>query len=264
LKPGRQETPVLIAHGLEGRACFSALAKHIATDQAIYGVQAKGLDGLEEPLERIEDMAAFYLEELMQLQPNGPFFLIGYSFGGLVALEMAQRLAAQGKKVALLAMLDSYPHPRYFNMGQRAYLLAKRIRGHASKMRRMPIARAVSYFGKMVAKILGLAPAGSAAHEQESRLSFGRNMRRIEGINLRAMAGYRPRYYRGTLKFVRPEVSSFLPNHPKTIWKKLAEKLEVETVPGDHLGMVDIYYEELAAVLTRYVAEATGQEADRP
>ena len=64
---------VFIAHGLDGRARFLELAKHIRTDHSIYGLQAKGVDGLDEPSERIDEMAAFYLEAIGELQPVGPY-----------------------------------------------------------------------------------------------------------------------------------------------------------------------------------------------
>ena len=57
-----------------------------------YGIQAKGVDGLEEPFDRVEDLAAFYLRSLSEIQPHGPYLLVGYCFEGLVALEMAHSL----------------------------------------------------------------------------------------------------------------------------------------------------------------------------
>ncbi len=98
LGAGSRSAPILIAHGVGGRASFSELARHIRTDNPVYGIQAKGVDGLEEPLKSIEEMAAYYLNALDELPAQGPCMLIGYSFGGLIALEMAQRLVAQGKR----------------------------------------------------------------------------------------------------------------------------------------------------------------------
>jgi thioesterase domain-containing protein len=70
------------------------------------------------------------------------------------------------------------------------------------------------------------------------------------------MAHYRPRFYRGKIRFVRPEGDNYLPSDPAALWKGLAAELDVEIVPGDHLGMVNTHFESLAAVLTRYVKEA--------
>ena len=147
LKAGAEDQPVFIAHGLGGSALdFFQVVKYIEMPKAIYGLQAKGIDGAEEPLDRIEDMAAYYLEALDQLQTQGSSILIGYSFGGLIALEMAQRLSEAGKKVALLVLIDTYPHPRFLPPGQRLWLFSKRIVGHIHSMTQMPIRRAFSYF----------------------------------------------------------------------------------------------------------------------
>ena len=120
LKAGSEAPPVFITHGLGGSILeFFALVRHIQSSHPIYGIQAKGTDGLQDPLDRIEEMAEFYLDAIREVQPRGPYLLIGYSLGGLVTLEMAQRLSARGEKVALLAMLDAYPFRNYLPFPQR-------------------------------------------------------------------------------------------------------------------------------------------------
>ncbi len=146
LKAGSERPPILIAHGLDGLTSFSRLAEHIRTGHPVYGIQARGVDGLEEPYDRIEDMAQFYLDALDRVQPKGPYILIGYSFGGLVALEMAQRLSRNEENVALLVLIDAYPHPRFLSRDQRLRLFARRIRRHLSEMKQMDATEAASYF----------------------------------------------------------------------------------------------------------------------
>lgn len=70
-------------------------------------MQPLGLDGESPPLKQIDDMASYYIEALRTVQPRGPYFLGGWSFGGLVAFEMAQQLYKAGHEVALLALLDT-------------------------------------------------------------------------------------------------------------------------------------------------------------
>ena len=107
-KRGSQR-PVYCVHGAGGGILgYAALAKALGGDQPFYGLQAKGVDGKEEPHHRIEEMAAFYIEQIQRLQPTGPYDLAGYSFGGFVAYEMACQLRDQGHQVGLLAMLDTY------------------------------------------------------------------------------------------------------------------------------------------------------------
>ena len=130
LKAGTVHPPVFIAHGLGDNVLdLFRLANAIESPHPIYGMQARGIDGLDAPLASVEEMAQFHLDAIKKLQTEGPYFLIGYSLGGLVALEIAQRLSAGGEKVALLALVDSYPHRTQLSLIQNALLsfrLAKR------------------------------------------------------------------------------------------------------------------------------------------
>lgn len=86
---------------------YYELATNLGKNQPFYGLQPIGLDGKSSPLTRIEDMATHYIEALRRVQPKGPYFLGGWSFGGWVAFEMAQQLQNSGEEVALLAVLDT-------------------------------------------------------------------------------------------------------------------------------------------------------------
>ena len=142
LKDGSEAPPIFLAHGLGGTAMdFFQLVKHIQTQRPIYGMQAKGTDGVDEPFDRIEDLAQFHLDAIKKLQPHGPYYLIGYSLGGLVTFEMAQRLTKSGEKVALLAMLESYPHPRFLSLSERVRLGARLATQRASTVGRLPDTR---------------------------------------------------------------------------------------------------------------------------
>ena len=102
--------PFFCIHGLTGDILwFRDLAHCLAPDYPFYGLQSHGLDGIQSPLMRIEDMAAHYIQEICQLQPKGPYYLGGASFGGTIALEMAQQLLSQGEEVSLLAIFDHAP-----------------------------------------------------------------------------------------------------------------------------------------------------------
>ena len=100
--------PFFCVHPAGGSViCYIDLARFLGLEQPFYGLQASGLDGQQEPYTQIEDMAAHYTEALRVVQPEGPYFLGGWSMGGIVAFEMAQQLQAQGQKIALLALIDT-------------------------------------------------------------------------------------------------------------------------------------------------------------
>jgi thioesterase domain-containing protein len=88
---------------------YTRLMFHLGSGYPIYGLQARGLDGVEPLAQSIEEMVVDYLEQIRQVQPAGPYHFIGYSFGGILAHAMAAQLRSQGEKVALDALLDAYP-----------------------------------------------------------------------------------------------------------------------------------------------------------
>jgi len=255
LKAGSEKPPILLTHGMCGRASFSELAQHIQTEHPIYGIQAKGVYGTEEPFERVEDMAEFYLDALKELQPQGPYALIGYSFGGLVALEMAQRLSQRGKDIALLVLVDAYPHPRQLAPGQRLRLAVQRTRRHISEMRRRSVPAAISYFMHGLARRLRLIDADNRSTQlpETSRSTFARTNLSVKDSAFAAFRRYRPGFYRGKIKFVKSASDSYFPADPVAVWENLAAEFEVEMVPGSHTDMVTTDFKGLAAVLTRYV-----------
>lgn len=115
IKPGGSKRPFFAVHPAGGNLLnFTHLARRLDPERPFYGLQAVGLDGRQEPLERIEDMADHYIEKIRTVQPRGPYLLGGQSFGGYVAYEMACRLQRQGEEVALLALLETWS-PLYRN-----------------------------------------------------------------------------------------------------------------------------------------------------
>ncbi|MGL5194112.1 MAG: thioesterase domain-containing protein, partial [Chroococcales cyanobacterium] len=86
---------------------YYELALHLGKNQPFYALQPQGIDGKFPPLTNLEDMAAYYIKAMRTIQPEGPYFLGGWSFGGLVAFEMAQQLQKAGHAVGLLAVLDT-------------------------------------------------------------------------------------------------------------------------------------------------------------
>lgn len=86
---------------------YRNLANRLGTERPVYGVQPQGLNGEAEILTTVEEMAAYYIQEIKKVQPIGPYLLGGYSFGGELAFEMSRQLDQQGEKVEKLILLDS-------------------------------------------------------------------------------------------------------------------------------------------------------------
>src|SRR5262249_14960455 len=102
--------PLFCIHPASGLSwCYSRLIQYIGTDRPIYGLQARHLTEPEFFPRTIEEMAADYLDNIRKIQPAGPYHIVGWSVGGLIANAIASLLQQQGDKVALLALLDAYP-----------------------------------------------------------------------------------------------------------------------------------------------------------
>ncbi|MGX1547467.1 amino acid adenylation domain-containing protein, partial [Streptomyces adustus] len=103
-------TPLFCIHPGGGISwSYSGLLNHIGPDHPVYAIQARGL-GRPEPLATsFEEMAADYADQIRKIQHEGPYLLLGWSAGGLIAHAVACELQARGEKTALLAILDAYP-----------------------------------------------------------------------------------------------------------------------------------------------------------
>ena len=244
MKSGAENPAVFITHGLGDTVLgLDALARKMRVPQAVYGMQMPGVDGLAPAMDRIEDMAAFFVAAIRQVRAHGPYILIGYSLGGLIALEMARSLFGSGDKIALLAMLDSYPDRRYLSLGQRLRLESQLV------------ARRV---GSAIARGKQKSPGDQDADFAPCTQLLAA-MERVKEAQYRALRNYRPRFYDGDVKFMRAAIPSYFPDNAAAVWSQLVGKLEVETIPGNHFEMLTTNVERLAAIVTRYVSAATGK-----
>jgi len=109
IQPKGSRPPFFCMPGMGGNPLGQRfLSERLGNDQPFYGLQARGVDGVQEPHTRVEEMAAEYIEAMRQVQPEGPYYFGGFSGGGVVAYEIAQQLTAAGQEVGLLALLDAY------------------------------------------------------------------------------------------------------------------------------------------------------------
>ncbi|MET8653479.1 amino acid adenylation domain-containing protein [Nocardia aurea] len=118
LRTGGGADPLFCVHPAGGVAwSFAGLAPHIDSGRAIYGLQSPVLNSAAPLPDSIEDWALRYVAEIRAVQPEGPYHLLGWSLGGVLAHAIAVRLQEQGEHVAVLAMMDS---PRTVDPGESA------------------------------------------------------------------------------------------------------------------------------------------------
>jgi amino acid adenylation domain-containing protein len=268
LKPAGTKPPFFCVHAVGGNVLeYNELAKHLDADQPFYALQALGLDGKRAPLTDIDTMAHEYVKEIRQVQPAGPYYLGGRSFGGTVAYEMARLLVEQGEEVALLAIFDSYPKgwlklcsaeeaDRY-----RREFRDLRIKKHLENFRRLGLTGKVRYF---------LHKAKYKTRKYKNRLwrltqslglvgkqSVTTTIRNIEELNYMAVKAYVPKIYPGRLTFYCA-AEEVCPEENLIGWRRLAEGgVDVVEVPGDHQTMIkQPHVGQLAKALEDSIAEA--------
>jgi aspartate racemase len=238
---------------------YRPLANHLDSDHPVYALQALGLDGVTRPLTRVEEMAAHYLKEIRAVQPKGPYYLVGGSFGGLVAFEMAHQLQAAGEQVAMLALLDTYSP---------LHSLAQRVRGHwAHLVERGPATYIIDALTAVSKRLRRRFVGGATNAEAElttdtSRILPGQTefqdpLVRAVQANIEAENAYAPRnkIYRGRVIYFYAEDRGGVPAYEdnRLGWAKMAtEGIEVHRIPGTHITMRE---EPNVAVLNKVMTD---------
>ncbi len=262
LRPG-VGPPLVLVHGLSGTVmeCW-ALVDALRTRRPVLGVQARGLDGEAPPSACVREMAGDYVQALRREAPAGPYALCGFSFGGLVALEMARILTQGGEGVALLCLLDPYLRrdlslvPRLW---QRGCHIATKLTLLGPGARRQYLAR----WADRCRGWLSRRPAQampSPGHDAGLRESH----RQVISALHRALQAYRPAPYdAGPVLFVRARMPLDGYLNPMPVWRKvLRGGLQVVRVPGTHLELVRAQGPQVAAIIDRALAPGQGQDAD--
>ncbi|HEY2737716.1 MAG TPA: condensation domain-containing protein, partial [Thermoanaerobaculia bacterium] len=279
IQPTGSRPPFFCVHPAGGDVlCFQALSRHLGTDQPFYGLQSRGLGAGEEPLASIAEMAAAYRAEITRITP-GPYYLGGWSLGGAVVFELARQLAAEGKEVALLAIVDGTPGP--WPPGEAADNQKDDADEDDDTRWLMDIA---DYLQRLWGVDLGVSPDVLRAlppDEQARRFLAGlkdtpfgvsvgagveslRRLLRVFKTNVRAFRRFRPDPYPGKITLFRPseingdEAAAAI--DPTLGWGALSpRRIEIETVPGDHItALAEPHVRSLAARL-RTLIEETAQ-----
>jgi acetoacetyl-CoA synthetase len=270
LKPGNDDAPFFIVHGVGGTVIELAnLGKLIRSPGAVYAIQARGLDGLQPPLERIEDMAALYVEDIRRKQPRGPYRIGGYSFGGVVAMEMARLLGPEN--VAQLLMIDAYAHPHTWPLKSRVTVRARKLAYRARELSRQPLGVTAAVIGK---KLVGLFRDREARKAERAvyinswlgavnpNLPLPLRQTRIAGDA--ALIAYTPHYYPGKVTFIRAgKTGPVFPSDAANVWRRLTGVFELHTALGDHRSILGEHAPALADRISACLAPAKTQSASK-
>ncbi|MEW6732656.1 MAG: amino acid adenylation domain-containing protein, partial [Acidobacteriota bacterium] len=264
IHPGGTKPPLFCVHEIGGGVLdFIQLARNLGPQQPVYGLQSIDL----EKDTTIEEMAANYIAALQKVQSQGPYFLAGWSFGGLIAFEMAQQLHKQHQQVALLALLDAVAPVgnyrlvyHYFSHSDETTLLINYI-SHLTEenlsldeLPTIPLDEQVSYILAQ-AKLKQLVPVDTTLAEIRARLHS-------YNIRLRAAQNYLPAVYSGPITLFR--ASEIEPSAEQLYnsdvdatlgWRELSTvPVTIEVVPGSHYTMVrEPYVQVLAKRLMGYI-----------
>jgi acyl-CoA synthetase (AMP-forming)/AMP-acid ligase II/thioesterase domain-containing protein/acyl carrier protein len=234
--------PFFCIHGARGQVIgFQDLARHLRRDQPFYGIQAVGWDGIIAPFTKKADMAAYYVAEVRKIQPHGPYYLCGYSFGGEIAMHMANILENAGEEVRFLALFDTV-----FSIGQRYLSLrqwlehigASSRRNKASLVRRYALTRLKSGWGRIYdhTRYLVVFPFWNHYRATQKQVPFW--LRRPDRINrLMRQADEPAPTYKGDAIYFKAEKNPRSMSHPDRFdaWKALFRgRLEVIEISGGH------------------------------
>ncbi|MFN6461921.1 MAG: non-ribosomal peptide synthetase [Nostoc sp. DedVER02] len=288
IQPNGSNPPFFCVHPIFGVVFpYYELAHQLGNNQPFYGLQPIGLDG-ETPLNRIEDMASHYIEALRSVQPKGPYFIGGWSFGGWVAFEMAQQLQNSGEEVALVAVLDTVA-PIKSNLPSLSntfkfifttvvpymwpfFLDYLRLITAPSKNRDNSLTSGLTNFKKLMrslktnlfSQFIQKEDVTADLISEESKLRLLSEsaivpMLRVFYANSQAVLNYVPQVYPKRINLFRTKVQLNVAEEESSMgWDRLAVGgTEIHHIPGNHLTMLrKPHIQVLAAELRGCIEEA--------
>ncbi len=248
LQPDGADTPWFMVHPPGGIVvCYQALAQWLSRDRPLYGIRSRGLLGEPDLPERLEQMAEEYVAAIRETQPRGPYLLGGWSAGGLVALEIAQQLLAQGESISMLALLDTSPEtvddPNWTDSPGIEYGLDLSL----EELSQLGPDQQLPFLWQHAMR-LGLIESGVDMQFVHHVLD---DLKRIFHHHMVLTDRYMVRPYAGRITLIRPtDVPVALEIRADRGWRRWAADVEVHFVPGQHHTMVkEPHVQEVARVL---------------
>lgn len=274
LRTSESGSPLFCFPGSGGNvSIFREMVAALRKDNPVYGIDLEWLCESHAHF-TVEQIAEFYLNAIRTTQPTGPYYLCGYSFGGLVAYEMARQLSSCGHDVALVALLDA-PNPALLkNLTQvasaqfrKTYLIDRLrkyflhlLRGELRSFTNRGLAFVTSRTGQFFMPIVK-----RAFWTLNKPLPV--TLRSNDPGFLRAWNSYEPKPYGGDIACFRVEERGLEhANDPSMGWEVCAKgKTHVHVMPGGHVDMmVAPAVFEIAERLASYLHPPGSQEMKQP
>ncbi len=263
IQPCGNHPAFFCVHDLSGEIIqYRALARRLGEDEGFYGVQSLGLDNENVPFTNMDDMANRYVDEIRNIQPHGPYYIGGYSFGGRVAFRMAQLLHDAQEEVSLLALIDAWSHVgrHRVSLGRWLKLTRERIAGMSSAER----TAFVAFWIRRVFQEFVLFPIRSRFYSigwsicQWAGRPMPRFLRNPEEANRHIAKTYRAQPYQGDAVLLQADRTDWTHADRHDGWRQLVlGGLEVRNIPGIHIQILqEPYVETLAKELKRCMEEA--------
>jgi amino acid adenylation domain-containing protein len=242
LKPG-EGTPLFFIHGAGGGVMeLFGICRRMSWPGPVIGIQARGLESCDRPHTSVEAMAEEYITAIRNEQPQGPYLLCGYSFGGLVAFEVAQRLSRNAAEVAFLGLLATLPPGHH---GLRLWTWTAYLYRQLTRAISRPEHHRGSFDGTPAPVDRSRAPGTPAA------------LRQVALKALLASAVYRPGTYQGRLTVFEPTRRDLGVPSSVSSWRRYAPMLEHEGLQARHDDMLEgANAQDVANLLTRCLQAA--------
>ena len=268
IQPSGSATPIFMVPGVGGNVLvFAKLAKLMGSEQPIYGLQARGLDGKEAPFTSVPEMASHYVQAIRQVQPEGPYLMAGVCTGGLIVYEMAQQLATDGR-TATICMVDTW-HPntyaryrrRLFGRVFMAVIIVGKIWTDLSAVVQSPLREWRATLKRKGQVLRSLFVQSLAGHIQDQDFQ----VQRLTKATLLAVARYRVR--RATCRIINVVGSRFQDKDgigdTRHRWHELGnEESCLVYLPAENSGRMFIspHVEELARHMERHFKTNVGED----
>ncbi|MHB1177485.1 MAG: amino acid adenylation domain-containing protein [Daejeonella sp.] len=246
IKVSGSKLPIYIIHGSGLNVLnFSSIAKYVDAEQPVFGLQAKGLNGLEDPLDDMKEIARSYIKEILAHNPSGPYAIAGYSFGGYVAVEMRNQLELMGKTVKMLAIFDTnavdpdhyrkWPH----NLWNKIKSQGPKFKWILGSLFSRPLTT-INYQSFLLLRAARTAVNRLTGLRTIDPNTFYTRLDKINAKHLYAFQNYALAPFNDTVHLFRAKERIYFVNDFQYLgWRKYAQKgVKIYEVPGDHKTML--------------------------